>query len=96
MDKLEKLAIIYKYSTDPTEIHKAISLAIENQEVDSFINVHKDGWIGINGEFARVLDRCINGQYHVRVFLNGELNQEAVCCNKLDIVLEFNDVLLLS
>ena len=29
--------------------------------------------------------RCINGQYHVRVFLNGELNQEAVCCNKLDI-----------
>ena len=29
--------------------------------------------------------RCINGQYHVRVFLNGELNQEAVCESKLDI-----------
>jgi hypothetical protein len=29
--------------------------------------------------------RCINGQYHVRVFLDGELNQEAVCRSKLDI-----------
>lgn len=23
--------------------------------------------------------RCINGRYHVRVFVNGFLNQEAVC-----------------
>lgn len=29
--------------------------------------------------------RCINGVYHVRVFLNGVLNQEATCENKLDI-----------
>ena len=57
MDTLEKLAIVYKYSTDPTEIRKAISLAIENQDFDSFIDKHKDGWIGIDGEFARVL--CI-------------------------------------
>lgn len=29
--------------------------------------------------------RCINGRYHVRVFLNGVLNQEAVCESKADI-----------
>ena len=29
--------------------------------------------------------RCINGRYHVRVFLDGALNQEAVCESKLDI-----------
>ena len=29
--------------------------------------------------------RNINGQYHIRVFLNCELNQEAVCDSKLDI-----------
>lgn len=29
--------------------------------------------------------RCINGRYHVRVFVNGILNQEAVCESKADI-----------
>lgn len=29
--------------------------------------------------------RCINGRYHVRVFLNGVLNQEAVCESRADI-----------
>lgn len=29
--------------------------------------------------------RCINGRYHVRVLLNGVVNQEAVCESKLDI-----------
>ena len=29
--------------------------------------------------------RCINGRYHVRVLLNGDVNQEAVCESKLDI-----------
>ena len=29
--------------------------------------------------------RCINGRYHVRVLLNGAVNQEAVCESKLDI-----------
>jgi hypothetical protein len=29
--------------------------------------------------------RNINGRYHVRVFLDGVLNQEAVCNSKLDI-----------
>lgn len=57
MDKLEKLAIEYKYSTDPTTVRKIISLAIENRDVETFINENKDGWTGVNGEFARVL--CI-------------------------------------
>lgn len=29
--------------------------------------------------------KCINGQYHVRVFLNGVLNQEARCESRADI-----------
>lgn len=29
--------------------------------------------------------RQINGMYHVRVLVNGEVNQEAVCNSKLDI-----------
>ena len=29
--------------------------------------------------------RCINGRYHVRVLLNGAVNQEAVCDSKIDI-----------
>jgi hypothetical protein len=29
--------------------------------------------------------RNINGSYHCRVFVNGELNQEAVCYSKRDI-----------
>ena len=29
--------------------------------------------------------RCINGRYHVRVFLDGQLNQEAVCNFRADI-----------
>lgn len=29
--------------------------------------------------------RCISGRYHVRVFLDGVLNQEAVCNSKADI-----------
>jgi hypothetical protein len=29
--------------------------------------------------------RCINGRYHVRVLVNGAVNQEAVCNSKLDI-----------
>ncbi len=29
--------------------------------------------------------RCINGRYHVRVLLNGEINQEAVCNSRADI-----------
>ena len=29
--------------------------------------------------------RTINGQFHCRVFLNGELNQEAVCWDRKDI-----------
>ena len=29
--------------------------------------------------------RCINGRYHVRILLNGAVNQEAVCNSKLDI-----------
>jgi hypothetical protein len=29
--------------------------------------------------------RNINGEFHCRVFLNGELNQEAVCWDRKDI-----------
>jgi hypothetical protein len=29
--------------------------------------------------------RCINGQYHVRVLLNGQVNQEAITRSKADI-----------
>ena len=29
--------------------------------------------------------RNINGNYHCRVLVNGEVNQEAVCCSKSDI-----------
>lgn len=29
--------------------------------------------------------RCINGRYHVRVLLDGEINQEAVCYSRADI-----------
>ena len=29
--------------------------------------------------------RCINGRYHVRILLDGVVNQEAVCESKLDI-----------
>lgn len=29
--------------------------------------------------------RCIAGNFYVRVFLNGKLNQEAVCYNRSDI-----------
>jgi hypothetical protein len=29
--------------------------------------------------------RCINGRYHVRVLLDGVVNQEAVCESKLNI-----------
>ena len=29
--------------------------------------------------------RNINGRYHCRVFVNGELNQEAMCSSKRDI-----------
>ena len=29
--------------------------------------------------------RCINGQYHVRVLLNGAVNQEAIARGKADI-----------
>ena len=29
--------------------------------------------------------RNINGRFHVRVFLNGVVNQEAVCASKADI-----------
>lgn len=29
--------------------------------------------------------RCINGRYHVRVLLDGAVNQEAVCESRLDI-----------
>ena len=32
-----------------------------------------------------VIVRCINGRYHVRVLLNGEINQEAVCNSRADI-----------
>lgn len=32
-----------------------------------------------------VIVRCINGKYHVRVLLNGVVNQEAVCEGKADI-----------
>ena len=38
------------------------------------------------GECAHeVTVRSINGQYHVRVLLNGVVNQEAVCKTKADI-----------
>lgn len=29
--------------------------------------------------------RNINGQYHVRILVQGQINQEAVCANKIDI-----------
>lgn len=29
--------------------------------------------------------RCIDGQYHVRVLVQGQVNQEAVCYSKADI-----------
>jgi hypothetical protein len=32
-----------------------------------------------------VMVRCINGNYHVRVFIQGVVNQEAVCYSKRDI-----------
>lgn len=38
------------------------------------------------GECAHeVTVRCIDGRYHVRVFVDGVLNQEAVCNSKADI-----------
>ena len=55
MEKLEKYAIEYRHSTDPTIIRKCIALALENPELDYFIDSYKDGWIGVSGEFARVL-----------------------------------------
>ena len=54
MEKLEKYAIEYRYSTDPTIIRKCIALALENPELDYFIDSYKDGW-GVSCEFARVL-----------------------------------------
>ena len=39
----------------------------------------------VGGCTHEVTVRCINGRYHVRVFLDGALNQEAVCESKLDI-----------
>jgi len=40
----------------------------------------------ILGEVEHEVTVCnINGNYHCRVFTNGELNQEAVCYNKCDI-----------
>lgn len=36
--------------------------------------------------------KCINGKYHCRVFLNGELNQEAIC-EKADIALTCKSLL---
>ena len=32
-----------------------------------------------------VVVTCINGKYHVRIMLNGKINQEAVCWSKADI-----------
>lgn len=38
------------------------------------------------GECQHEVKVCrINGKYHVRILLNGEVNQEAVCNNKIDI-----------
>jgi len=37
--------------------------------------------------------RCINGRYHVRVLLNGVVNQEAVCESKLNIGLTARNLL---
>ena len=59
MYKLNKYAIDYKFSKDPQTIRNAISLAIVDPKVDEFINMHKDGWQGTSGEFARVLCVCL-------------------------------------
>lgn len=37
--------------------------------------------------------RCINNQYHCRVFTNGVLNQEAVCFHKMHIAATCRDLL---
>lgn len=56
MEKLQKYAIEYRHSNDPTIIRKCVALALENPELDNFIDSYKNGWlIGTVEEFARVL-----------------------------------------
>lgn len=39
---------------------KAVGIAIASPEVDAFICAYQDGWIGVEGKFARVVARALS------------------------------------
>lgn len=56
---MKSFAIIFAKSTSQEEKNKLIGLALMSPNLNGFIEKHKDGWLGEEGNFARVLSRVL-------------------------------------
>jgi hypothetical protein len=45
------------YAREPERARQLVAWALLIPGIDTFIDQHKDGWQGVNGEFARILAR---------------------------------------
>jgi hypothetical protein len=58
MDYLRELSELYTVA-GPTGRRMLIARALQSNELEKFIDMHKDGWTGVAGDFARVMARVV-------------------------------------
>lgn len=58
MDYLLELSEQY-YTGNPSQHRMWIAQALLEKDLDQFIDMHKDGWTGVAGNFARVMSRVV-------------------------------------
>lgn len=58
MDFLHELSELY-YTSNRSQHRMWIAQALLEPELDKFIDLHKDGWTGVAGNFARVMSRVV-------------------------------------
>ena len=54
---LSELALYWNTATTDRLSLRIVSYALLNPDLDDYIDQHKEGWIGVDGKFARILAR---------------------------------------
>jgi hypothetical protein len=54
---LDSLAIHYSQGTK--SVRELVAAALIDPDLDYWVDQHKEGWLGINGKFARTIARVL-------------------------------------
>ena len=61
MTDKEIFSCLAEHSEDnPKDLRKCVGYALVLQTIEDIIVQYKDGWLGVEGQFARVVARCLS------------------------------------